>query len=927
MNKKILFFFLVTIFSIIFLPNVYAYGNGREVLVRHIDKTTGNVITGLSNTSQEVVDIDGNSTLLGSKDAEDIAKEQYPYNEYYNYANSSIMKITKTLVMQVAGVKYDYLGYNICTMPTFDEAYNIAEDKKSTYRAGIGNLDVEYGNSQQNAQCSTIQSNNNDVTIIDFYYNEIQVDNISPKLYSNTSVWNGNDAGLTSNVTYIPAGGALYPYFKTPKYIIKDLAYEKVINNGKVSYKVNNLVVYRLEEAYLKSSESKHVGIDGNIEITGKLVDNTDPAAAISGTGETFPIWINNKEGITSDLYNLVDNYNNKNTTTIPGRGDIDKTDGDEAGPNDFLATIIIKQDVLNGLRSAKGNVVYKEYNVLNGNSGGTREYESTNDHYINVYTPVKLNDPQVTTTSNSSIDHSIVNSSTVILADDATFEVKLSCGDLDFTYYNNITPHLKAKFVNYYYLIFDFDIVHNGVTYPKGTAVRLTNQAEYNDGYTYFHGQVAPNETLSRDASTHKIIVLASASNMSSNQLLNDIVDNEVEIQINKTKDASDRKYVTTSGDNTANFVNDIEQSENHTPPQYTKGAKLYGDGYYFAMKTVTVRTASKIYDFKITDCTDLAYKSVFREKDTNNLMKNSQYYSGIRYMFVYTMANKEYTTLRDRGNIKISGTTSTRTLPLGPYKHTTASYMNAPKLGYRIAFDLKTTGYYMPDASATGSRKISIKPTYYYLSKDGSQIIKDITLYYKDETDKYKKFAGSGYNIYFVPNDGSRYTNDSTASNISYMSTKQEILNLGSSSGEFYLTDRMMALDDSGYIQTWFGEFKLPNTTIAVKNGDNIDKALSDGYIGVKFEIVCYDGKLNEKLSYSALNKSANSAINTTQWDYEGYLGFSNPGQPVNNDTSLRIQLEKGIWAINSQELYDFVKGTVLLYDIDSRAADDIQ
>ena len=134
------------------------------------------------------------------------------------------------------------------------------------------------------------------------------------------------------------------------------------------------------------------------------------------------------------------------------------------------------------------------------------------------------------------------------------------------------------------------------------------------------------------------------------------------------------------------------------------------------------------------------------------------------------------------------------------------------------------------------------------------------------------------------------------------------------------------MMALDDTGYVQTWYGEFKLPNTTIAVRNGDSIDNQLNNGYIGVKFEITCYDSKLNESLSYSSLNKSASSAINTTQWDYEGYLGFSNPGQEVTTDTSLRIQLEKGIWSIDSQELYNFVKGTVILYDIDARAADDI-
>lgn len=922
MNKKILFFFLLLAFSIILIPNVYAYDNGREVYVRHINKANGQIISGLENGTQEVVDASGNSSLLNNSSSDDA---EISYSEYYNYSVSSIMKITKTLIIEVDGKKYSYLGYNVCTMPSLDEAYNIMEQKKTSVLSGTAEYDVTYSNSQANAEYKTIQSNNNDVTIIDFYYNEEEADNISPKLYSNTSVWNGNDSELTSNVTYVPAGEYLKPYFKTPKYVIKDLSYEKVITDGKITYKVRNFVVYRLEEAYLKSSESLHKGTNGQIEITGMLVDNTDPAAAITGIGSTSPIYINNKDGITNILNDLVNNYNSKNSTVIPGKGDIDKSSGEEAGESDFLANIITQSDVLNGLRSAKGNVVYREYNVLDGSYGATREYESTNEHYINIYTPIKLNDPQVTTTSNATIDHSTINSSTVILADDATFEIKLSCGDLDFTYYNNITANQKADFVNYYYLIFDFDVVHNGTTYTKGTAIRLTNQAKYNDGYTYFRAQVAPNETLSRDSSNHKIIVLASANNMPSEQLLYDVVDQEVAIQIDKTQDSTTRKYITDSGDNTANFSNDIEFSESHTDSSYTRGCTMYGDGYYFAMKTMTVRTASKIYDFKITDCSDLAYKSAFRTSGTNELSSNSGYYSGIRRMYLYTNANKEYTALVDRDNINIYGTNSTRTLPLGPYKHTTASYISAPKLGYRISFDLKTSGYYMP--SGTESRKIKITPTYYYLSKDGSQVIKDITLYYKDDTGKYKKFTGSGYSIYFTPNDGSRYTTDLYASNVSYMSSKLEELNIGSSTGEFYLTDNMMALDDTGYIQTWYGEYKLPNTTIAVKNGDSIDNALTDGYIGVKFDITCYDTKLNESISYSALNKSANSATNTTQWDYEGYLGFSNPGQAVTSDTSLRIQLEKGIWSIDSQELYDFVKGTVVLFDIDSRAADDIQ
>ena len=38
----------------------------------------------------------------------------------------------------------------------------------------------------------------------------------------------------------------------------------------------------------------------------------------------------------------------------------------------------------------------------------------------------------------------------------------------------------------------------------------------------------------------------------------------------------------------------------------------------------------------------------------------------------------------------------------------------------------------------------------------KDGNTLIKDIDLYYRDQTDRYRNFEGSNYTIYFTPNDG---------------------------------------------------------------------------------------------------------------------------------------------------------------------------
>ena len=917
--KKIGFLFALIILSIFCIPSVHAYDTGREVYVRHINRDTGAIITNLSNTTQEVIDINGNQSLLTNGRSDDAEIE---YNEYYNFDVSATMNITKSLVVKSEGKNYKYLGANVCTMYSLDEAYEIMEQKKNAFRAGTAGLDIEYNDTSSTSYFVTKQTQANDVTIIDFYYTEQSSTEVSPRLLSNTNVWTGNDASMLSDITYVPAGGSVLPYFVTPKYVIKDLSYEKVIENGEVYYRVNNFKVYRLESSYLKSSDT--VNKDGK-EISGHLVGPTDDTV-FSGINEIIDLPVQNstKDEITNELNALL---SSSTTKEIPSNNTLDNIEGENSVANDFVTGgFIVNYRKYNGLRSAKGNVTYNTYDVLTSQTSGGFESESVNEHFINVYTPVQLAVPEITTISNTSANHTNTSSSTAILADDATFEIKLRCTDSNFAYYNNVSDYMRADFVDYYYLIFDFDIVHNGRTYTKGTAVRIRNTARQNDGYTYFNATVAPNETLSRDASNHKIIVLAAASNMNSNDLLQYVVDQEVAIQVDKTQDVSTRKYINDSGNNEVSFLNDIDAVTSYNDPQYTGGYRFYADGYYFAMQTITVRTVSRIYDFKISDCTDLAYKSAFRNGDFSLIGNN--YYSGTRRLYVYTSNNKEYTTLVDRNmeDIRINGTSSTKTLPLGPYKHTTASYLSAPKLGYRIAFDLKTTGYYTADTSSTKQRQIRIKPTYYYISKEGATLIRDIDLYYKDSSGKYRNFEGSNYTIYFTPNDGYRYTSNASTANISSMSTKLESLNIGSSSGEFYLTDKMMSSDDTGYIQSWYGEFKLPNTTIATRSGDSIDNALTDGYIGVKFDITCIDTNLNETISYNTNNKAASSQVNTTQWDYEGYLGFSNPGQPISEQTSLRLQLEKGIWVINTQDVYDYIKGTVVLFDTDARAADDI-
>ena len=119
-----------------------------------------------------------------------------------------------------------------------------------------------------------------------------------------------------------------------------------------------------------------------------------------------------------------------------------------------------------------------------------------------------------------------------------------------------------------------------------------------------------------------------------------------------------------------------------------------------------------------------------------------------------------------------------------------------------------------------------------------------------------------------------------------------------------------------------------------------------LQDGYIGVIFDITAKAGTYGESdrnitLSYGAPTKTyaeinANrksadllktiDAANTSQWDYEGYLGFKYFGYTANFTASQSIRLEKGQWIINNT-MYKKIKGTVMLYDLDDRASTDYE
>lgn len=331
------------------------------------------------------------------------------------------------------------------------------------------------------------------------------------------------------------------------------------------------------------------------------------------------------------------------------------------------------------------------------------------------------------------------------------------------------------------------------------------------------------------------------------------------------------------------------------------------------------TLIIVNRMYDFRVTDLKDLDWKEVFR---TNEISSYVNYHSGIAY---YAGLNKwntknptKYNQIIGRTSDEI-GSSPTRILPLGPYKNTDTTYISAPKMGYRFSFDFKVTG------SVDNNKYVKIYPSFYYISKDGTKFYTEyssgnegIYLFYKNSNGQYVRVGSSSdtYKIQFTPNDGYRSLVQTDIKNLN-----ANVVTLGSLRELTLKFTETTTTSVNDAAITYYGEYKLPNSTIAVKvdkNGNyNINSPLTDGYIGVVFDIRAHESS-GVDLVYG--KNSYKNQTNTSQWDYEGYLGMSKPGSAY----STTLKLEKGTWKIDNVT-YNKIKGTVILYDTDSKASND--
>lgn len=633
---------------------------------------------------------------------------------------------------------------------------------------------------------------------------------------------------------------------------------------------------------------------------------------------------------ISKDIYtNLGTEYTKESDYTNSNPIKLDKTNGIRAlageakyeaktiignkAVKDIQDTIYYSDQALNGtvvtfkLNTLKLSQTYK---VNTTATTAAEKYEQTTP--INIYTPITVSATMASDTNEivNQSKNTQANTSMIQLNTSFTIDLANSVKPAEYNMSNT------NKYSGGYYVKFDFDVHNvyvNGKKYNNGNIVSAgtwigiitkKNNRAYITAQAYGNLEGNGLDTVSEDNSTYT--VRAVAYNTTDLMLDKSIKFENLQKMIEDTSELKDSVF------------------------------NICKNPSYFAETTYNVILINRAFEFRITDLKDVNWKSVFRTTTGNNTNKHKSvvYYSGSTR---WNTASEESNDIIPRTTSQI-GRTPLRILPLGPYKNTDSTYIKSPKLGYRFSFDMKVTGsYYNKQGDVRTNKKVDITTKFYYISKDGKTYLKEydgssegIYLFYKTSAGKYVRIDenGGGYNLTFTPNDGYRYIEDSDTSTLS-----KKLVKLGNLRN-LTLTHEMATVADNGSVITYYGEYKLPNSTIAVKvNADgsyNINKPLDNGYIGVVFDIVAYAGtvKLDNttkdvQLSYS---KDTKSQPNTSQWDYEGFLGYTNYGEKVSSTSPITMRLENGTWKI-TDKIYNEIKGSVILYDLDGRAATDYE
>ncbi len=900
----------------------------HKIYVRHVDANSGKSV---GQNANEILQSGRTKSIKNNVGIPKGDKASASgFSEYYEINSGETLYVSRLLNLIQNGSYYKVDSVTSSTANTYDDALKNEKNAKAN----------------KNDSVSVTAGDNSQVTVITFKYSKVPTnpdpndDDNKPKGGVDTV-----DAdGISGNcqMSYTPTNEKIKPYLVANKVKFLNLKYEYVIEDNEIKYKSKIFNVEKLVSGNISDNDNDNGKYSNNV---GKIFGGKDDKETLldKSSPRTFAITNN----IDKDLDKL------KKVEGLPTVNYLNDIAKKKTTKDDSSTYYKVPQNRYNGLRIPKLTANYQEYNILKNNTGKIESIGVNNTVKVLVYNPIKVGD--ISVESKGVVDHSTKKETDYsVIQKNANF--KLSIGDVSGEPY---IGHTYNEYLDKYYLIFDISIVKTDKTdysglyqvvgdelkpmnvgvsgeIPRGTIIELNKEQK---AFYAKAGQTSTSDTISQNSS--QITLIGSSNNMPSNWLKSYVLSHEKYSLIDSL---TEKNYISSLGSNERYEINGISTSVKLNycdgDMDYTKykvhdshaydGKDMFVDAYYFAKNTTSITNIGRIYDFKVTDCSDIDYKKVFRKTIGNNVnsLTGVEYFSGIKKFSIFS---SDVNTLEDRENLKSVYSSSKTILPLGPYKNTDVSYVNAPKMGYRISFDLKTSGYYnYTESNAKNSKRvIKITPSYYYISKDGQTYKSNIDLYYKNSEGKYVKFVGSDYTIYFKPKDGYRTkTNSTTTPDNEFMSEQLEPLKIGSSEG-FTLDYKMMNTSNDNFIQSWYGEFKLPNSTIVTENG-NVSKPLTDGYVGVKFNIECIDTDSSSKektISYNTNNKNASPNTNTSQWDYEGYLGFSNPGSAAGD---IALQLEKGTWTVNDNNSepkakYTDIKGTVALFDLDNRAAND--
>lgn len=523
--------------------------------------------------------------------------------------------------------------------------------------------------------------------------------------------------------------------------------------------------------------------------------------------------------------------------------------------------------------------------------------YSKENSKPINVYTPVYVN-------ANVTSELSVMSAGNIMPA--SNIEITLKQNNIESSYYNFNTADPTK---NFHFIRFEFDVYnveyiapstadasYGTVQKPYGTIKAGTwiGPVMYDPSKPTFKASVTPTESMD---STYYVLAIQNT------------IDNNGKIRDDLTNLLLQYKTIQDIKSGLSAKLSNICSDE----PQFRDD--VLNIGTYYVHKG-TIPFAMQIHEFKITDVTDPSWKNTFRKED-GYTHSGVAYYSGImKWNYGLKTDKNNLTGDTDETFVKREsselGDFETNILPIGPYKNSNLTYTYAPKLGYSFSFDVKVAGVYI------GSNTVEIKPRFYFISKNGNNLYTNIYLFYKNGEGKYVRVGSEAdnYKLNFVPNDAYRLKEQFTKSYLS--STSQELgsltllkLNAKTMSTLYHVTTQGY----TGAVTTYYGEYKLPNTTIAVavdsKGKFNIDKPLTNGYIGVIFDMS------------SSSTDSNNTNITTYEdmWKNEGYM-------KVTADSGLSkmvMKLEKGSLKLDQNNNYNKILGTVILYDADARAADD--